>query len=346
MSKLCVIATGGTIGSVLKDGAFAVEAAGSAVGCEIQAAAKDLGYEVEIVRPLNKNSESLAPADWSCILQGIKEACDKDVDGIVVLHGTDTMEYSLAAASCFAWPNRVCFTGAMVAPELASSDAPINLTAAMSLAANRDYDHGVYLAFRTDVNNATAGIFHASEVKPLAFDESYYRSLYNQRVANYSLVEGLQKNANYSLPSYPVVSSDELPDAKAMQCSQDQLAYIKLYPGLSLSQLKAMTTGRSIVIVELYHSGTGPTSDDYRDLVELLESAPETVFFGLSAFPSTLIDYPYASTQALIQAGAMVYGDVQPHYLYVFCLLMTALGQRPKEIKGLLQQHAVSFGGQ
>ena len=44
-----------------------------------------------------------------------------------------------------------------------------------------------------------------------------------------------------------------------------------------------------------------------------------------------------------MQAGGNVYADMQPHYLYVFCLLMTALGKSAVDIKKQLQSKAVNL---
>lgn len=329
MKKIIVITTGGTIASVLQDGALAVAENAGVLGGEINAAARSLGLQLEIMSPVNKNSESFAPSDWLDILAAIDEACVSDVDGVVVLHGTDTMQYSLAAACVFEqrWSKRICFSGAMLAPELPGSDARINLLGALSFAADTAYDNGIYLAFRADADNASVNIFHGSEVKPLAFDEGYFRSVYGNVVASYTAQAGLLANADYQPPSYPRINSAALPCKTALVASQQQLGYIKLYPGIDLHTLTAACGGRSVVVLELYHSGTAPVSAAYDDVLRVIEQYADSTLFALSAFPQRTLPVPYASTQALRRAGGKVYGDVQPHYLYVWCLLMSALGQ-------------------
>lgn len=341
MNKLIVITTGGTIGSVLKGSTFSVEQSSRTVGCEIQAAAQALGLEVEVRSPINKNSESFAPTDWLDVLAAIDAA---DVDGVVVLHGTDTMEYTLAAACSFAprWSKRVCFTGAMRSPDLPNSDARINLLAALSFAADAAYEDGVYLAFCDHADRLSASIFHASEVKPVAFDESGFHSVYGNVVARYAKQGGLQANSDYIKPAGPVVSGEVLPRKAALLASQGKVAYIKLYPGIDLHTLQALSAGRSVVVVELYHSGTGPASADYKDLIRLLEQHSDSTLFALSAFPLRTLQQPYVSTQAIMQAGGNVYADMQPHYLYVFCLLMTALGAGREEIQAQLSGSLLS----
>ncbi len=333
MKKLTVITTGGTIASVLKEGVFSVQEKGREIDCAIQDTAEALGYAVDILSPINKNSESITPVDWLTILAAIDQACVTDVDGVVVLHGTDTMPYTLAAAGCFSWAKRVCFTGAMIPSECADSDASINLRAAMSFAVDSTYAHGAYLAFRSHGDNLSASILYAHEVKPLAFDEDCFHSLYNNVVAHYTEPGGLQGSNIDKHTCFPCLGEFVLPSQAELVASQQQLAYIKLYPGIDLPTLQVVSQGRAVVVIELYHSGTGPASVDYGDLLRLLEASTDKPFFALSAFPCKTIQYPYASTQALIQAGGHVYGDLQPHCLYVLCLLMIAQGKQANEIK-------------
>jgi L-asparaginase/Glu-tRNA(Gln) amidotransferase subunit D len=47
---------------------------------------------------LSKGSANMIPDDWITIAQAAKESIDKGVDGIVILHGTDTMQYTAASA--------------------------------------------------------------------------------------------------------------------------------------------------------------------------------------------------------------------------------------------------------
>lgn len=333
MAKLAVITTGGTIASVLKKGYFSVQETNSPVAAMIQHAADTLGFSIDILSPVNKNSESMTPENWLDVLLAIREACDSQVDGVVVLHGTDTMQYTLAAAGCFNWPKRVCFTGAMISPEIKGSDAHINLLAAMSFAVDHSYERGVYLAFCRHADRRSASVFRAHEVKPLSFDESGFQSVYDEYVASYSEQSGLLANHMAMQEHFPSLARTVLPNRTDFGASQQQVAYIKLYPGLDLSTLKKVSEGRLVVVIELYHSGTGPASADYDDLLSLLEGSNGTTLFVLSSFPSKMLQHPYTSTKALIQAGAYVCRDLQPHCVYVLCLLMLALGKSVKDIK-------------
>ena len=89
----------------------------------------------------NKWSDDLRPKDWNAIIQATKRAFDEGARGVVIAHGTDTMHMS-AAAVAFAWcgkggrpPGPIVFTGSQRSSDRGSSDAFVNLRAAIEWAA-------------------------------------------------------------------------------------------------------------------------------------------------------------------------------------------------------------------
>ena len=87
----------------------------------------------------------------------------------------------------------------------------------------------------------------------------------------------------------------------------------------------------SCVIVNLYHSGTGPSKSGENSLLETLQSRPDLTFL-LAALPSRYITKPYQASVTRMQAGAYLYQDIQPHVLQVFVTLAIASGQSMQEI--------------
>ena len=162
MKKIIVIATGGTIGSILQHNSISID---QTEGIPPDQRVK-LGseYFVEVVTPINKNSEAISPDDWSQLLHALVAANDSDAVGVIVTHGTDTMEYSVAAALAYGnyWKKPICFTGSYYAPDDPSSDAHLNLMAALEFVASPSSPSGVHVAFRSNRVNQRARIIHGS----------------------------------------------------------------------------------------------------------------------------------------------------------------------------------------
>lgn len=137
--RLLFLYTGGTIAMDLGIGA---EAGRASLGKE----AKDLAREVPAVARvadvdsrvlMNADSADLAPADWVGIASEIHEAIStRQYDGIVVVHGTDTMAYgaSVVAFLLGPVPCPVVFTGAQRPLSDVRSDAARNLADAAYIA--------------------------------------------------------------------------------------------------------------------------------------------------------------------------------------------------------------------
>lgn len=104
------------------------------------------------------DSANAQPHHWIEIAQAIKKANEEIgvLDGIVVLHGTDTMAYSASAASFFIqeFGCPIVFTGSQIAASVPWSDGPRNLLDALRVAAWADIGE-VCIVFNGEIHRAT-----------------------------------------------------------------------------------------------------------------------------------------------------------------------------------------------
>ena len=334
MKKLAIITTGGTIGSILQSGSTSVDKSEQRIAQEIEHAKNRLGYSVEIHSPLNKNSEALYPSDWIKILACIEKANASEVDGIVVTHGTDTMAFSVAAAAIFNshWDKKICFTGAFYPPDHPSSDTSLNLLAALQFAASDYSTNGVYVAFRSNRNNSQANIMRGTDIKPMAFDEEFFQSTYCDVIACFDLNNGLSIEQSINSNQFPQLENLIIGTQESIAQAQSRIACISLYPGIDKYFMQNATQGREILIIQMYHSGTGPADDSNDDLIQFLHSTCKNTVILMGTLPKKYIDTPYTSTQEIKESGAHIYTDLQPHFLYTFSLLALSTGSAPEDI--------------
>jgi glutamyl-tRNA(Gln) amidotransferase subunit D len=147
LPEVLVLSTGGTIASRIDYRTGAVRPAVTAA--ELHSLVPELS-QVAKVKPeivFEVFSENMTPAHWSRLARRAARAAGEGFAGVVITHGTDTMGYTAAALS-FALagvPIPVILVGSQRSSDRPSSDAPLNLLAAVTAAATAGFS-GVYVA--------------------------------------------------------------------------------------------------------------------------------------------------------------------------------------------------------
>ena len=93
--KILVIFTGGTIGSCLKDGYIGTDT--STAYTLLKPFERDASLTFETACPYTVLSENLSARELNILQDEISKALKKDYDGIIVTHGTDTIQYTSCA---------------------------------------------------------------------------------------------------------------------------------------------------------------------------------------------------------------------------------------------------------
>ncbi len=159
-SKIAVLAMGGTI---VSSGSSSTQMTGySLQGVKLEdilASVPQAGdiadLEVQTVR--NKPSGSLTIGDWLALAQAVEKAADRDdIAGVVVTHGTDTLEETAFFLNLIVKTDKpVVLTGAMRPSTAISADGPLNLLNAVRVAASgKARGKGILIVLNGAINGA------------------------------------------------------------------------------------------------------------------------------------------------------------------------------------------------
>jgi len=135
LPTVALISTGGTIASTVDYRTGAVTARFDAE--DVLRAVPDLAgranYRGRVVA--NILSENMTPDVWRDLAEAIQTEIEDGADGVVVMHGTDTMQYSAAAmAFMLDTPVPIVFTGSQRSADRPSSDNVMNAVCAVEAA--------------------------------------------------------------------------------------------------------------------------------------------------------------------------------------------------------------------
>ncbi|MFJ5095000.1 asparaginase [Streptomyces sp. NPDC088557] len=150
--RIVVISTGGTIASRWQGTGYAADASGDAV---LATAPLPEGVTVEVVDLFNVNSSRMTAAHQLALLRTVHETlADPRVDGVVVTHGTDTLEETAFLLDLHHTdPRPVVLTGAQRPFGTGDGDGPGNLYDALQVASTVR-DLGVLVVFDGRVHAA------------------------------------------------------------------------------------------------------------------------------------------------------------------------------------------------
>ncbi len=233
--KTALIFTGGTIcSSVADDGYIAPAADGRYAILE--------GYEPDgfnIFSPYTILSENLGDEHITALLRCVRSAFENH-DGVIVLHGTDTLQYSAAAVS-YAFgsdTSPVVFVSSNYILSDPRANGRSNFAAAVDFVKN-GRGRGTFISYKNA--GEPPKIHRAARV----LDYAPYSDAVNSIGGEYGRYEGgiFVKNPDYS------ERADEIKPLGIPDLTKARVKRVSAYPGLKIENADA-------ALLETYHSGT------------------------------------------------------------------------------------------
>ncbi|HBD42940.1 MAG: asparaginase [Rhodothermaeota bacterium MED-G64] len=339
MKHIHLIQTGGTIAMDVKDGEMFWD--DERFKASFDRAFPELEDIAHITHEslFREDSSDLHPTNWIALAHAIRSAAGT-CDGVVVLHGTDTMAFTASALSYtlsdLSIP--IILTGSQVPLSVLRSDARRNLMNAVELATYPIAE--VMIAF----NDC---LYRGNRTTKLSINEFNAFSSPNE-----ALLAKIGMSIQFQQEYKGLRNSQKEPAKRPFQdpstrfglnFSPESLSIFPLFPGwkpqLNLPQeLDPMNT-KQVVILEAYGSGNVPTKGPTSVLpfVEQLRAQGNHVIVRSQALYDTVQLSAYESGRQLEALGVVSAGDMTYESTITKAMLCVAHTSSQEEFKSLFE---------
>ena len=254
--KVLVLTTGGTIGHIT--GAAGV----AALDFDPASLLSALGIsnvEIEVKHVFRKGSMDVVPADWRLLASALRDAVAHGPAGIVILHGTDTLQYTASALTFLLGECGVpvVMTGSMIPGGDAGSDALANLRDAVTVAARADFAE-VCVVFSADQERTEGIIIRGCRARKV-----HSHAINAFASINAPLIGRVSEGR--VLRTSLAVRSRGASQTRDLSKFDENVALIKLTPNMSSEMLAKYLAGLSGAVLE--GTGVGHIRTDLQPVV-------------------------------------------------------------------------------
>lgn len=326
--KLLFVFTGGTIGSTQNNGIISVDKNKAYSIIDAYSKRYGINFKYDVLEPYSELSEYNTGLHIRQLVGCIKENMDKDYDGIIVAHGSDTLQYSAAAIGYCIGLNSlpVCIVASNSPIEESGSNALDNLHGAISFITQKG-GRGAFVVYR-NANSDTVRVHRATR---LIGSKAYSDDVSSVGDIIYGCFDS---DFNFIKNDLYTEKADEISafDASFLEEICNHIIIINPYPAMIYPQLQDSV---KYVILNTYHSGTLNTkSKALLDFLKQVKSKDISVYLtGVAEGPQ------YASCEAFESLGIVPIKDISPIAVYVKLWLISSAD---KEVQGAIE---LSLGG-
>ncbi len=285
--KIYLLTTGGTI-STRPSEAGAVR--GESVEADLMSQLQVAGVEIRVREVMRKGSASIAPDDWRHMAEATAEALHAGADGVVILHGTDTMHYTASALTFMlgGLSVPVVLTGSMIPGGDPRSEAIHNLRDAISVAAYGNFAE-VCIVFSADLRRSRGMIIRGCRARKIhSYAINAFRSI-NVPPIGY-VEDGKLRYTNLT------VRPREPRQLRLSTKLEPNVILVKSNPGLTAEILTRFLNGAAGAVIE----GTGVGHVRGKEFWEVLAAFKNPVVISTQAIYGGQVLGMYAGDRSML----------------------------------------------
>lgn len=302
--KVLFVFTGGTIGSTLKDGYISADTEKPYLLIDAYCKKYSIDFDYDICAPFTELSEN----NTGMTLKNLISVIDlsKEYSGIVVMHGTDTLQYTSAALGYYFGLSKIpiCIVSSNYPIEDKRANGLYNLFGAISLI--RDGEHrGVFTVYK----NSGEEVIKIHRASRLLFHDAFSDELRSVCGLEYGYIDS---NGCFYRSSCYSEKDDAIgaPMLETLAERSDSILWIRAFVGMNYPTL---FDGLKYVLIDAYHSGTVDTKSNKARLF-----FREAKRKNIKVFLSGVSDLdPYESTSVFDELSIIPIKKISPIALYI-----------------------------
>ncbi len=316
--RICVIFTGGTIGSRLHSGYIGLSGSPYAL---IERYASVYGGDVEFTaaEPYSILSENLTE-EHLCLLESCVRKCAENCDAVIVTHGTDTLAYTAAylgfALGDLKLPITLVSSGYPLEDERANGHD--NFAAAVEF--SKLGRCGVYVAWSS--GGETVIHLGVRTLPHMAYSDMVY-SVGNSYIGRFA-----DGKTHFEYNNNIKSSECDTKNIPLSLCSSGRVMYLRCMPNMHYPE----PNGVSAVLMESYHSGTMCADERLGGFVE------KTFERGIPIFLCGAggRDADYESVKAYREMGVIPLPAASPSAMYIKLCMAAGVSGSTDEMKKIM----------
>ncbi len=333
LPTISLLSTGGTIASTVdyRTGAVTAQFTAEDVLRAVPELAGRANYRGRVVA--NILSENMDISIWQRLARAVYEEIEAGADGVVVMHGTDTMQYSASVLSFMLdTPVPIVFTGSQRSADRPSSDNVMNAVSAVE-AAKSDCAE-VLVCMHAEASDTTCALHRGTRVrKNHTSRRDAFETVGNKPLGTVDYEAAAEEGKDGAVATDAISFRRAYTERGTVELALDDdleagVELVKFTPGMDLAAWEYLEEKAGVVIEG---TGLGHVHTDLIPRIETLVENGAVVAMTSQCLEGRVCDRVYDTGRDLLDAGVVETGDTLPGTAKVKLMWALANLEAPRE---------------